>query len=155
MSTQIEWTNQLLSCIKHINCILSDNEGSLFTFSQSCNRDKKENPHSHHLQLHHHCVCTSVLLVWKLSWKHFVWYYLVCHNARHFILAPKRFRQRVCQTEFLTHFWLTQFILFHIIGEFHYQSILPWHLLMFWKIESLLECKSGSGTPLYLMMQKR
>ena len=27
------------------NCILSDNEESLLNFSQSCNRDKKENPH--------------------------------------------------------------------------------------------------------------
>ena len=44
------------------NCILGDSEGPLLTFSQSCNRDKKENPHSHHLQLHHYCVCTSVLL---------------------------------------------------------------------------------------------
>jgi len=84
------YTMQLLLYIKHTHCILSDSEGSLLTFSQSCNGDKKENPHSHHLQLHHHCVCTSVLPVWKLSWKHFVWYYLVCHNARHILyLHPK------------------------------------------------------------------
>jgi len=100
MSTQIEWAYHAatLMRINIYNYILSDSEGSLLTFSQSCNGDKKENPHSHHIQLHHHCVCTSVLLVWKLSWKHFVWYYLVCRNARHFILAPKRFSRRVCQT---------------------------------------------------------
>ena len=58
--------DELLSCIKtHTICIFGDSEGSLLTFSQSCNRDKKENPHSHHLQLHHHCVCMSILLVWK------------------------------------------------------------------------------------------
>ena len=82
------------------NYMLSDNEGSLFTFSQSCNRDKKENPHSYHLQLHHRCVCTSVLC------GNVLFDTVLCHNARDFILAPERFIQRVCQTCNFDSFWL-------------------------------------------------
>jgi len=64
--------------------MMSDSEESLFTFSQSCNGDKKENPHSHHFQLHHHCVCTSILLVWKCAIWHpsfiLIWWLLQSLN---------------------------------------------------------------------------
>ena len=63
-------------------------------------------------------------------------------------------QQEVVQAEMLSHckkkwvvfepFWLSQFYIFpcHIRSK---QSILPWHLLMFWKLWSLLEWKQAVG----------